>query len=107
MPWKGVTMSEQRERFIEDYMLNYYPATDLAERLGISRNTAYTHPGHQGRCIYRFKQHFKPSLLTLRQPQCGSAPRHYPAKDLTNHHLSDMIYDQKLGCIIKKLGNVF
>ena len=50
MPWKGVTVSEQRQRFLEDYQLNYYSVTDLAERFGISRNTAY-------RWINRFKQH--------------------------------------------------
>jgi len=50
MPWKGVTVSEQRQRFLEDCLLNYYSVTDLAERFGISRNTAY-------RWINRFKQH--------------------------------------------------
>jgi len=34
MPWKGVTVSEQRQRFLEDYLLNYYSVTDLAERFG-------------------------------------------------------------------------
>ena len=41
MPWRGVTVSEQRQRFLEDYQLNYYPVTELAERFGISRKTAY------------------------------------------------------------------
>lgn len=50
MTWKGVTVSEQRQRFLEDYQLNYYSVSDLAERFGISRNTAY-------RWINRFKQH--------------------------------------------------
>ena len=50
MPWKGVTVSEQRQRFLEDYQLNYYSVSDLAERFGISRNTAY-------RWINRFKQY--------------------------------------------------
>jgi len=50
MPWRGVTVSEQRERFIEDYQLNYYSVTDLAERFGISRKTA-------NKWIERFKQH--------------------------------------------------
>jgi len=43
MPWKGVTVSEQRQRFLEDYKLNYYPVIELAERFSISRKTA--HPG--------------------------------------------------------------
>ncbi len=33
MPWRGVTVSEQRQRFLEDYQLNYYSVTELAERL--------------------------------------------------------------------------
>jgi transposase InsO family protein len=41
MPWRGVTVSEQRERFLEDYRLNYYSMSDLAERFNISRKTAY------------------------------------------------------------------
>jgi len=57
MPWRGVTVSEQRQRFLEDYQLNYYSVTELAERFGISRTTAYTHPGHQGKWIHRFKKH--------------------------------------------------
>ncbi len=57
MPWRGVTVSEQRQRFIEDFELNYYSVTELAERFEISRTTAYTHPGHQGKWINRFKKH--------------------------------------------------
>jgi len=33
MPWKGVTVSEQSQRFLEDYQLSYYTITELAERL--------------------------------------------------------------------------
>ncbi|NIS79687.1 MAG: helix-turn-helix domain-containing protein [Anaerolineales bacterium] len=50
MPWRGVTVSEQRQRFIEDYLLNYYSITELAERFGISRTTSY-------KWINRDKQH--------------------------------------------------
>ena len=49
MPWRGVTVSEQRERFLEDYRLNYYSLTDLADRFNISRKTAY-------KWIHRFTQ---------------------------------------------------
>ena len=49
MPWKGVTVSEQRQRFLEDYQLNYYSISELAERFCISRTTAY-------KWINRFKQ---------------------------------------------------
>jgi len=41
MTWKGVTVSEQRQRFIEDSLLNYYSITELSERFGISRRTAH------------------------------------------------------------------
>jgi putative transposase len=34
-------VSEQRQRFIEDYLLNYYSVTELAERFNISRKTAH------------------------------------------------------------------
>ena len=59
MPWKGVTVSEQRERFLEDYLLNYYSITELARRFSISRKTAHTHPGNQGKWInwYRERGH--------------------------------------------------
>jgi predicted DNA-binding protein YlxM (UPF0122 family) len=40
MPWRGVTVSEQRERFLDDYQLDYYRLNELAERYNISRKTA-------------------------------------------------------------------
>ena len=50
MPWKGVTVREQRQRFLEDFRLNYYSITDLAERFGISRRTAH-------KWVNRFEKH--------------------------------------------------
>ncbi|MFQ5796821.1 MAG: integrase core domain-containing protein [Candidatus Bipolaricaulia bacterium] len=50
MPWKGVTVSEQRQRFLEDYKLRYYSVSELAERFSISRKTAH-------KWINRFKEH--------------------------------------------------
>jgi putative transposase len=41
MPWRGGTVSEQRENFIRDYSLRYWSVTDLSERFSISRKTAY------------------------------------------------------------------
>src|SRR4030065_153247 len=41
MPWRGVTVSERRQRFLEDHRLDYYSITELAERFGISRRTAH------------------------------------------------------------------
>ena len=35
MPWKGVTVSAERRRFLEDYQLSYYSITELAKRFGI------------------------------------------------------------------------
>ncbi len=50
MPWKGVTVSEQRQRFIEDYLLNYYSISELSERFSISRKTAH-------KWINRYRRH--------------------------------------------------
>jgi transposase InsO family protein len=50
MPWKGVTVSEQRQRFLEDYELKYYSISELAERYSISRKTAH-------KWINRFQRH--------------------------------------------------
>ncbi len=33
MPWRCVTVSEQRQRFLEHYQLKYYSVTELAEPL--------------------------------------------------------------------------
>jgi putative transposase len=41
MPWEGVTVREQKQRFIEDYLLNYYSITELARRFSITRKTAH------------------------------------------------------------------
>ena len=41
MPWSGVAVSGQRQRFLEDYRLSYYSVTELAERFSISRKTAH------------------------------------------------------------------
>ena len=41
MPWKGVTVTEIRQRFLEDYRLRYYSVSELAERFGVSRRTAH------------------------------------------------------------------
>jgi putative transposase len=41
MPWEGVTVSEQKQRFIEDFLLNCYSKAELAKRFNISRKTAH------------------------------------------------------------------
>ena len=50
MPWKGVTVSEQRQRFLEDYQLGYYTIVELADRFDIPPKTAH-------KWIDRFKQY--------------------------------------------------
>ena len=50
MPWKGVTVSEERQRFLEDYKLSYYSVSYLAERFSICRKTAH-------KWIDRIEQH--------------------------------------------------
>ena len=50
MPWKGVTVSEQRQRFLEDYLKNCYSITELADRFSVSRTTAH-------KWIKRYKEH--------------------------------------------------
>ena len=32
MPWKGVTVAEERQGFLEDYRLNDYSIAELARR---------------------------------------------------------------------------
>jgi len=100
MPWKGVTVSEQRERFIEDYQLNYYSVTDLAERFGISRKTAnkwidrfkqYGHDGYHERsrrpnsCPWQTDEAIVEELVELRQKH----PTWGPAKLLDVMHHRD------------------
>ena len=50
MPCKCVTVSERRPRDLEDFQLNYYSVSELAECFGISITTASLG-------INRFKQH--------------------------------------------------
>ena len=41
MPWKGVTVNEARQRFLQEHSLRYYSVSDLADRFSISRQTAH------------------------------------------------------------------
>src|SRR3990172_9472760 len=41
MPWKGVTVNEERRRFLQEFRLGYYSVSDLADRFSISRQTAH------------------------------------------------------------------
>ena len=41
MPWKGVTVNEERQRFLHDFKLGHYSVSDLADRFSVSRKTAH------------------------------------------------------------------
>lgn len=41
MGWKGVTVMDQRIRFIAEYLEGYFPVSELCRQFGISRKTAY------------------------------------------------------------------
>lgn len=41
MGWKGVTVMDQRIRFISEYLEGYFPVSELCRQFGISRKTAY------------------------------------------------------------------
>ena len=43
MPWEGVTVTEERQRFLDASRLDCYSTTDLHECFSNSRKTA--HPG--------------------------------------------------------------
>ncbi len=69
MPWKGVTVSEQRANFLRDYALKYYNVSELAEMYSISRKTAY-------KWIYRHEELGRSGLEDLsRRPPPGE-PRY-------------------------------
>src|SRR3989337_775572 len=40
MPWRGVTVNEERQRFFQEYKLGDYSVSDLADRFSVSRQTA-------------------------------------------------------------------
>lgn len=41
MPWKGVTMNEERHRFLQEHRLGYCFVSDPADRFSVSRQTAH------------------------------------------------------------------
>jgi transposase len=41
MGWKGVTIMDQRIRFIAEYMKDYFPFNELCLQFNISRKTGY------------------------------------------------------------------
>ena len=90
MPWKGVTVSEQRQRFLEDHQLNYYSVSELAERFSISRKTAHKwiarleelgHDGYQEQsrrphsCPWQTEPEVVEELVSLRKAHRHWGPR--------------------------------
>ncbi len=41
MGWKGVTVMDQRVRFIAEYLKGYFPFNELCFQFSISRKTGY------------------------------------------------------------------
>jgi transposase InsO family protein len=58
MSWEGVTVSQQRQNFIRDYLAGLYSKVELAQSFSISRKTAY-------KWINRFQAHGAPGLEEL------------------------------------------
>jgi len=90
MPWNEVTVKEQRENFIRDYRCQYYSVSELAERFGISRKTAYKwigrweQDGHSGleehskrphRCPWQTGEQIREELIGLRTARPRRGPK--------------------------------
>ena len=41
MPWRGITIMDQRVRFISEYLEGYFPVAELCRQFNISRKTGY------------------------------------------------------------------
>jgi len=41
MPWRGMSLMEQRLQLVTDYRTGFFTVTELAEQYGISRKTVY------------------------------------------------------------------
>jgi hypothetical protein len=48
MSWEGVTVMDQRVRFIGEYLKGYFPFSALCNQFSISRKTGYKY-GNRGR----------------------------------------------------------
>jgi putative transposase len=55
MPWEGVTVSEQKKRFIEEWLLNYYSVSELAERSRVPKQCPHQTPRHIAQEIIKQK----------------------------------------------------
>ena len=50
MPWKGITVMNEKERFISLFEMNFMTMTELCRRFNISRVTGY-------RILANYKKH--------------------------------------------------
>lgn len=50
MSWKGVTVMDQRVRFIAEYLNGYFPFAELCHQFSISRKTGY-------KWVQRYEEH--------------------------------------------------
>ena len=66
MGWEGVTVMDQRIRFISDYLEGFFPFTELCQHFGISRKTGYKW----------VKRYFEEGLVGLEDR--SRAPKHCP-----------------------------
>jgi transposase-like protein len=88
MPWKGVAVSEQRLRFLEDDRLNDYSISELADRFSISRKTDHKWIArYEERGLAGYRQRSRSprpaapaqaptgsAVPSLRRPGCGAGP---------------------------------
>lgn len=71
MPRKGVTVDEERQRFLQDYRLGNYSIAELSGRFDISRETAH-------KWINRFEQSCREGFGEL-----SRRPHSYPNQTLS------------------------
>lgn len=69
MGWKGVTMLDQRVRFIAEYLKGYFPFSELCLEFSISRKTGY-------KWVERYEQEGSAGLADRsRRPHSYPTPR--------------------------------
>lgn len=72
MGWKGVTVMDQRIRFISEYLSNYFSFTEICRQFEISRKTGYKWAG-------RYKQ-FGPEGLKDQSRRPAACPHETDSK---------------------------
>ena len=72
MSWKGVTIMDQRIRFVSEYLNDYFPFSELCKQFEISRKTGY-------KWIDRYK-HFGPEGLKDQSRKPAACPHKTDSK---------------------------